>query len=84
MRKRIEWEWEVLNDHPASATKRAKVIGGWLVVHQTYYDLGSQKARLSESMSFVPDREHFWEIKPPMQETPAVQAKALANEFTAN
>jgi hypothetical protein len=63
MRRKFDgFVWEILVDDPASAVKRAKIIGGWLVVHQTYFDIGTQKARLSESMQFVPDKDHEWLI----------------------
>ena len=52
MRKRFEWQWEELDSH----TRRAKVIGGWVV--NSY--LGK-----AESMVFVPDRDHEWHILPP-------------------
>lgn len=53
MRKKLEWEWEILDEW----SKRAKVIGGWLV-HTTLQD----KSRLSCCMEFVSDRDHDWLI----------------------
>lgn len=78
MRKKIEWQWEILDENPASATKRAKVIGGWVLVHQTYYDLGTQKARLCESMTFIADRDHEWHVIPALQE---VKPNVIAADF---
>lgn len=68
MRKRIEWKWEILEENPASSSKRVKVMGGWIVVHQTYYDLGTQKATLCESSVFLADKDHEWCILPPTKE----------------
>lgn len=44
---KIKFEWELIP--PTEATYRAKVIGGWIVYH-------------FESMVFIPDPEHNWEI----------------------
>jgi hypothetical protein len=37
---------------------RAKVIGGWLVNSYSWFD----EVGISESMVFIPDPEHLWEI----------------------
>jgi hypothetical protein len=64
MKTRLEWQWEILHDSPASSSKRTKVIGGWIVVHQTFYDLGRKNATISDSMVFIEDKEHKWVILP--------------------
>jgi hypothetical protein len=65
MLKKIAWEWEILdniNDGTGSSTTtaRAKVIGGWIINHSF-----QKKATMSESMTFVPDRDHEWTIVKP-------------------
>lgn len=57
MRKKIEWQWEKLDD----ATWRAKVIGGWLV--KSEYCLGKTPAT---TMAYVIDRDHEWHVIPPL------------------
>lgn len=67
MRKRLEWNWEMLDKYQFNATHRAKVIGGWLVHHHSQnLELG-----MSETMCFVPDPDHEWTIKPPVVEEKA-------------
>jgi hypothetical protein len=67
MRRKMEWEWEILDEF----TKRAKVIGGWLIQHGSYTNKGS----ITESMVFVPDKDHDWTIVKPIQEKkPTVKA----------
>ena len=54
-------EWEEI----ARSTYRLKVLEGWIVLHQTSRELsgGCEPAvALSESMCFVPDPDHNWEI----------------------
>lgn len=61
MRKKLEWEWESLDE----STQRAKVIGGWLVLRLGATDVEkgkSGKIIFRESMTFVPDRDHDWII----------------------
>lgn len=58
MRKRIEHTWETMDAH----THRLKVIGGWIVLHETS---STANKALSESMCFVPDRDHEWTVLPP-------------------
>lgn len=64
MRTRLKWEWEKLGFHSDDGicgveTNRAKVIGGWLV--RTVAWNQPDKAQ-SESMVFIPDKEHQWVI----------------------
>lgn len=66
MRKRINWEWELLHDvdsgNVSESASRAKVIGGWIVAHAR-----AIKGNCSESMVFIPDRDHEWEILKPLK-----------------
>lgn len=61
MRIGLKWEWEVLDEN----TMRAKVIGGWIVLHHA-----EKNKQLTESMAFVSDRDHGWQIIKPLQEKP--------------
>lgn len=70
MRKRIEWQWERLDDN----TLRAKVIGGWIVrcigglLKAEVVSVKEAKSlSMSESMIFVADRDHEWNILPPVK-----------------
>ena len=47
------FEWELVDNYPDEGTSRAKVPGGWIVVHHF---------ESSESMVFVPDPDHIWMI----------------------
>lgn len=58
MLKHMPWAWEELDKHAG----RVKVIGGWLVHHISFND---EKRHFSESMCFIPDRDHEWVIKQP-------------------
>lgn len=45
-------------------TGRLKVYGGWIVHnHNTYFDSNEYVITSSESMVFVPDPKHEWEIE---------------------
>lgn len=60
----MRFEWETIKDLPTSNTYRAKVYGGWLVNNVTKYrDERGKPAGQSESMVFVPDPSHKWEIE---------------------
>lgn len=66
MRKRLEWKWESLDDH----TQRAQVIGGWLILRLGVTDVEkgkSGKIVFRESMVFISDPDHMWQILPPVQ-----------------
>jgi hypothetical protein len=76
MRKKIEWEWEYLENGFVTGTRRAKVIGGWIVHNYSHAD----KKRTAESMVFVPDRDHEWAIAPKIVEKAAIKT-ALAKDF---
>lgn len=62
MRKRIEWQWEVLD----ASSRRAKVIGGW-VLNTHRWDTSTKTPTMSESSVFIPDRDHEWNILPPVK-----------------
>jgi hypothetical protein len=72
MRKKIEWEWELLDEF----TKRAKVIGGWVIEYGCHTNKGS----ITNTMVFVPDRDHEWAIAPKIVEKAAIKT-ALAKDF---
>jgi len=63
MRKKIEWEWERLDE----STWRAKTIGGWVL--KSEYVANKMPATTSV---FVSDRDHEWIIAPSIAE---IQAK---------
>jgi hypothetical protein len=73
MRKQIEWQWEALDEF----TKRAKVIGGWVIEYGSHTNKGS----VSEALVFIPDRDHEWHIIAPIVEKPA--PKNIASDFAA-
>ena len=59
MRKKLEWEWETLDE----CTQRAKVIGGWLVMRLGAVDIEkNKKVQFRESLVFISDRDHDWII----------------------
>lgn len=66
MRKKIEWQFELLHKrHEGNlqeSASRAKVIGGWIVIHTWVI-----KGIPSESMVFIPDRDHEWTILQPIK-----------------
>ncbi len=59
MKSKFEWEniFKVGGNKEVTLTLRAKVIGGWIVKNIYYWE----KVR-SETMVFVPDSKHQWEI----------------------
>ena len=72
MRKKIEWQWEQLDE----GTRRAKVIGGWLVNTHRRSDNG-KASTFDQALVFVPDRDHEWTIVAPIQ---AVQPTEKADK----
>lgn len=55
----MKFEWEKIYSVIGHATWRAKIWNGWLVRSEEWdEDMG-----LSESMVFVPDEDHEWEIE---------------------
>ena len=77
MRKRIEWQWEKLDD----CTMRARVIGGWLISTAPFTPSGS-KAYPSHSAIFIPDPNHEWSILKPISEQPQNKSN-VASDFEA-
>ena len=74
MRIKMEWKWERLDDN----TSRVKVIGGWLVHRHRREDWGKSVA-MSESMLFIPDRDHEWIIVAPIEEK--IPAKSAGSDW---
>lgn len=56
MAKKLVWKWEELDCH----TKRAKVVGGWLI-----HALVDDGKKMTSAMVFIQDRDHEWLILPP-------------------
>lgn len=54
----MRFEWEEIKNLSSHKTYRAKVFGGWLVSTESYLE-GERK---SESLVFIPDSKHEWEI----------------------
>lgn len=84
MRKRIAWAWEKLDE----SCYRAKVIGGWIVLHTNSIAITDGKNRStaqSESMVFLLDRDHEWEIAAPFNPSDPgkVHPKVNALDFAA-
>lgn len=81
MPKKLVWNWEKIDEFEQNATFRAKVIGGWLVRHKSYH----AKLGLSETMCFVPDRDHEWVIISPVTEEKPIATKLVdAGGFKAS
>lgn len=67
--KKMKFEWERIggsNDN-LSATYRVRIFGGWLVNNYTMIETGNcgekgNERMGAESMVFVPDQDHLWEI----------------------
>lgn len=74
MQKKMVWEWEVLDKN----SKRIKVIGGWIVYHES---LNKNGQTISESFAFVPDTDHLWTIIQPKKEEAQVDKSSLARDF---
>lgn len=57
---KIPFEWEILecNEKRSIRTARAKVYGGWIV-----NSCVDKEALCCESMVFIPDPNHEWEIE---------------------
>lgn len=75
MIKKIEWKCEILESSSASHVKRYKVIGGWILIHQTI----TTKGNISESSVFVPDRDHLWIIAVPFDPSDTGKSKPSVN-----
>lgn len=80
MRKKIEWKFEELDKF----TKRAKVMGGWILHHESNALLEKNNkfsVVKSESMVFIPDRDHEWTIVQPVDESKPAANKVSATDF---
>jgi hypothetical protein len=79
MRKRIEWEWETLEQTESIMTQRVKVMGGWLIrtVAQT------PKGIIAMAQHFLSDQHHEWSILEAPKADLKVERSALAKEFDA-
>ena len=68
---KIKFKWESistkLNDVGSGGASRVKVIGGWIVLNETVLALPATtnmiKMSCSQSMIFIPDPNHEWEIE---------------------
>ena len=56
---KIKFEWEEMSQ----SVRRAKVIGGWIIQSLWSECGGDNSVALAESMVFIPDPEHLWEIE---------------------
>lgn len=66
---KLNFEWEELDKN----TKRAKVIGGWILHHDKHALAAKGKEShilCSESMVFIPDPGFQWRIEKPKEESP--------------
>lgn len=68
MRKKMQWEWEVLDE----TTSRAKVIGGWII---------RSRGSKTESMVFVMDRDHEHTIVPQLTTEIQPSKSTVAKDF---
>lgn len=81
MRKKMEWQWEQLDE----SSYRAKVIGGWILLHTKHTTIVDSKKNKdmiqTESMVFIPDRDHEWTITPILKEPEAPKPTVKADDF---
>lgn len=80
MRKKMEWNWEMLDEQ----TARAKVIGGWVLNHNFSKDLKGKCEAQCESMIFIADRDHEWTIVQPVVESKSAASKVSSSDFEAS
>lgn len=62
----MSFNWEVINENDSNITKRAKVVGGWILVDaQVCIDISfsNQLSIISNGMTFIPDAKHKWKIE---------------------
>lgn len=76
MRKKIEWQWEELDE----STWRAKVIGGWALKVRMFIE-GKRGVVMSESMVFIADRDHEWYVVPPLKEVEPQKPTVKSTDF---
>ncbi len=55
-------KWETVNDDKIAGCARLRIHGGWLVVAWVNTQL-REAERLPESLVFVPDVSHDWELE---------------------
>jgi hypothetical protein len=55
---KIPFEWEIIKQNTNSTIARAKTYGGWVINSLTE----SPSKEVSESMVFIPDSNHQWEV----------------------
>jgi len=78
MIKKIKWEWESLDE----CTKRARVIGGWLILRLGATDIEKNKrVQFRESIVFLADRDHEWQIIKPVNPDQPPSEKLKAADF---
>ncbi len=81
MIKKISWAWEKLDEN----TYRAKVIGGWVLHHTICDGIASKPITRSESMIFIADSDHQWQIvaafDPSNPGTKHTQSTVKASDF---
>jgi hypothetical protein len=54
----MKFEWEhIFSDH-IHCTSRAKIIGGYILMHSIHHPQGG----ISSSMVFISDPKHEWEV----------------------
>lgn len=49
----MKFEWEEIYEDPYTTTRRAKVIGGWVIINSSKNGVAT---------IFVPDKDHKWSI----------------------
>jgi hypothetical protein len=76
MPKKIVWKWQELDND----TSRAQVIGGWIIKVRMFIE-GKRGVVMSESMTFVPDRDHEWQPIPPHNNEKKPPENSLAAAF---
>lgn len=57
----LEFKWELIADY----TRRAKVMGGWIVdvINEQKYASDHNNIPISNSVVFIPDIYHKWVVK---------------------
>ena len=59
MKKTLPFEWEIISNESGDTVRRARVIGGWMVL--TY--VCECEAPGTHSTVFIPDIKHEWRVK---------------------
>lgn len=58
----MKFQWEEIEQNPLGFTARAKVPDGWIVMNKTVFNDDDVNV-FSQSMVFVPDKFHRWDIQ---------------------